>query len=34
MNVLVYGFGLMGKKVTQAVRDNEMCIRDRLFPYQ
>jgi len=22
MNVLVYGFGLMGKKVTQAVRDN------------
>lgn len=22
MNILVYGFGLMGKKVTQAVRDN------------
>ena len=22
MNVLVYGFGLMGKKITQAVRDN------------
>ena len=23
MNVIVYGYGLMGKKVAQAVRDNE-----------